>query len=148
MTSIDNLGGVLVDTSAWIALMNKRDAFHGAALEFHQALDGTVGRITTWGIVAETYAWVRYHVGEREAQKWLVEKEALVGKGRLEVIFPDPVMEPEIRQVLERYGSIPLSYVDAFSLAVIRVRDDIGASFAFDHHLAVTGFPVLPGPLK
>lgn len=40
-----------------------------------------------------------------------------------------------------------LSYVDAFSIALIQSRPDIDAVFAFDHHMALAGIPVLPGTL-
>ena len=37
--------------------------------------------------------------------------------------------------------------VDAFSIALIQSRPDIDAVFAFDHHMALAGIPVLPGTL-
>jgi predicted nucleic acid-binding protein len=40
-----------------------------------------------------------------------------------------------------------LSYVDALSLYVVQSHSDIDAIFAFDHHLALAGLPVFPGPL-
>ncbi len=39
-------------------------------------------------------------------------------------------------------------YVDAFSIAIIQSRPDIDAIFAFDHHMALAGIPVLPGLLN
>lgn len=44
--------------------------------------------------------------------------------------------------------NIKLSCVGAFSIAFIQSRSDINAVFAFDHHMALAGLPVLPGPLN
>ncbi|GAC1392253.1 MAG: hypothetical protein NVS4B11_19790 [Ktedonobacteraceae bacterium] len=57
-------------------------------------------------------------------------------------------MEIEVRKILERFQDQDLSYVDAFTLALIRTRPDINAIFAFDHHMAFAGLPILPGPLS
>jgi predicted nucleic acid-binding protein len=49
--------------------------------------------------------------------------------------------------VIGRFHDQKLSYVDAFSIALIQSRPDIDAVFAFDHHMALAGLPVLPGLL-
>jgi predicted nucleic acid-binding protein len=56
-------------------------------------------------------------------------------------------MEMGIRRNLSRFQDQDLSYVDALSLYVVQSRGDIDAIFAFDHHLALAGLPVFPGPL-
>ena len=104
-------------------------------------------RITSWGIVSETYTWIRYHIGEREASRWLAVKDAMENQGFLQTIYPDPQMEAGVRKVIGRYHDQKLSYVDAFSIALIQSRPDIDAVFAFDHHMALAGIPVLPGLL-
>ena len=147
-TSTSNIKKVFVDTSAWIDLMNKKERHHAAAIEFHKSLTPMTLRITSWGIVSETYTWIRYHIGSREASRWLALKEALEQQGLLQVVFPDPQMEIGVRKVIDRFHDQALSYVDAFSIAVIQSRPDIDAVFAFDHHMALAGRPVLPGPLS
>jgi predicted nucleic acid-binding protein len=56
-------------------------------------------------------------------------------------------MEVEIRRNLSRFPDQELSYVDALSLHIVQSRRDFDAIFAFDHHLALAGIPVFPGPL-
>ena len=68
-------------------------------------------------------------------------------QGFLQVIYPDSQMEAGVRKVIGRYHDQKLSYVDAFSIALIQSRPDIDAVFAFDHHMALAGLPVLPGLL-
>jgi predicted nucleic acid-binding protein len=148
MTSTADIRRIFVDTSAWIDLMNKSERHHAVATAFHKNLAPSTLRITTWGIVSETFTWIRYHIGGREALRWLILKETMERQGVLQVVFPDPQMEVRVRKVIDRYGDQPLSYVDAFSIVLIQSRPDIDAVFAFDHHMTLAGLPVLPGLLK
>ena len=138
---------VFIDTSAWIDLMNSNERHHLAAVTFHKSLAPMTLRITSWGMVSETYTWIRYHIGEREASRWLDVKDAMENQGFLQIIYPDPQMEAGVRKVIGRYYDQKLSYVDAFSIALIQSRPDIDAVFAFDHHMTLAGIPVLPGLL-
>ena len=146
-TSIADIQRVFVDSSVWIDLMNKNERHHAAAVTFHKSLNPMTLRITSWGIVSETFTWIRYHIGSREASRWLSLKESLEQQGFLQVVFPDSQMEVGVRKVIDRFHDQGLSYVDAFSIALIQSRPDIDAIFAFDHHMAFAGLPVLPGPL-
>ncbi len=146
-TSIADIQRVFVDTSAWIDLMNRNERHHVDAVAFHKSLAPMTLRITTWGIVSETFTWIRYHVGSREASRWLTSKELLERQGLLQVVFPDPLMEVGVRRVIDRFHDQDLSYVDAFSIALVQSRPDIDAIFAFDHHMTLAGLPVLPGLL-
>lgn len=146
-TSIADIRRIFIDSSAWIDLMNKNERHHASPVAFHKNLNPTTLRITSWGIVAETFTWIRYHVGNREASRWLTLKEELEQQGFLQVVFPDAHMEVGVRKVIDRFQDQNLSYVDAFSIALIRSRPDIDAIFAFDPHMALIGLPVLPGTL-
>ena len=147
MTSTSDIQRIFIDSSAWIDLMNKNERHHAAAVAFHKSLGPLTFRITTWGIVSETFTWIRYHVGSREASRWLSLKESLEQQGLLQVIFPDPQMEVGVRKIIDRFHDQKLSYVDAFSIAFVKSRPDIDVVFAFDHHMTLTGLPVLPGVL-
>ena len=147
-TSTGDIRCVFIDTSAWIDLMNKKERHHAAAITFHRSLAPMTFRITTWGIVSETFTWIRYHIGSREAIRWLALKESLEHQGFLQVVFPDTQMEVGVRKVLDRFQDQSLSYVDAFSIALIQSRPEIDAVFAFDHHMILAGLPVLPGYLS
>lgn len=148
MTYTSEVRKVFVDTSAWIDLMNKKELHHAAAVAFHQGLSPSTLRITSWGIVSETFTWIRYHIGYREASRWLDLKDSLEKQGFLQIVFPDYQMEPGVKRVLDRFHDQKLSYVDAFSIALVQSHPDIDAIFAFDHHLALAGLPVLPGLLN
>src|SRR5258708_35854868 len=146
-TSIADMKGVFIDNSAWIDLMNSHEGHHAAAVAFHKSLAPMTLRITTWGIVSETFTWIRYHIGYREASRWLSLKDSLENQGFLQVVYPDSQIEVGIRKVIGRFHDQQLSYVDAFSIAWIQSHPDIDAIFAFDHPLTFAGIPVLPGLL-
>lgn len=146
-TSIAEIKRVFIDTSAWIDLMNSNERHHAAAVAFHKSLAPMTLRITSWGIVSETFTWIRYHVGYREASRWLSLRDSLENQGFLQVVYPDSKIEVGVRKVIGRFYDQQLSYVDAFSITWIQSHPDIDAIFAFDHHLTLAGIPVLPGPL-
>jgi uncharacterized protein len=146
-TSIADIKHIFIDTSAWIDLMNSNERHHTAAVAFHKNLTPMTLRITSWGIVSETLTWIRYHIGYREASRWLSLKDSLENQGFLQVAYPDSQMEVGVRKVIDRFHDQQLSYVDAFSIALIQSRPDIDAIFAFDHHMSLAGIPVLPGLL-
>lgn len=102
MTSIVDLRRVLVDTSAWLALMNRNERFHEAAVAFHRSLDPLALRIITWGILSETYTWLRYHSGYHQAERWLWEEAILEAKGVLEVVFPLEGTDTSIRRLFKQ----------------------------------------------
>lgn len=147
MTSTADIRRIFVDSSAWISLIYKHEERHAIAVSFHKSLTPLTLYITTWGVVSETFTWIRYHVGGDDALRWLAAKERQEQQGVLQVVFPVPQMEVGIRNIIGRFHDQDLSYVDAHSIAVVRSRPDIDAIFAFDHHMALTGLPVLPGPL-
>lgn len=125
--------------------MNSNERHHLAAVEFHKSLASMTLRITSWGIISETFTWIRYHVGDREALRWLTVKDSMENQGFLQVVYPDSLLEAGVRKVINRFQDQKLSYVDAFSIAWVQSRPDIDAIFAFDHHMALAGIPVLPG---
>jgi predicted nucleic acid-binding protein len=145
-TSTTEVQRIFVDTSAWLALLNRSDAQHEGAVRFYRSLSAGALYVTTWRIVGETYTWLRYHTGYRTAARWLHEEAALREKGVLDVVFPAPTTEAGVRRMLSRFADQDLSYVDAFSLHAVQTRGNIDAVFAFDHHLGLTGLAVLPGP--
>jgi predicted nucleic acid-binding protein len=68
-------------------------------------------------------------------------------EGSVHVIYNDRSDDREAELLLRRFHDQDVSYVDALMLASAE-RYDIGAIFGFDHHLALTGIPLLPGPRR
>ena len=128
--------------------MDRNERYHRDAVRFHRSLDTSAIRVITWAIVSETYTWLRCQSGYLEAERWLQQEAALENQGVLDVVYPTMELEAGVRRNLSRYSDQDLSYADALSLYVVQSRGDIDAIFAFDHHLALVGVPVFPGPLR
>jgi uncharacterized protein len=143
MRSIDKPRVLLVDTSAWIALMNESDDHHVRAVEFERSLTGA-RIVITWGILSETYTFLRYRRGYSTGQRWLAQVLMFEGAGSLEVVYPTAELSPTVHSQLSRFSDQDLSYVDALSIATVQTRKDIDAVFAFDHHFQLCGIPVYP----
>lgn len=143
-TDANTLGHLLVDTSAWIALMNREDQLHVRAVQFKETLSSATRFLTTWDVVGETYTWIRYHVGSGPAQRWLAVKDNMVREGELTLVYPNTADTRETENILRRFVDQDLSFADAFTLATVRTHPEVDALFAFDHHLHLAGIPVVP----
>lgn len=138
---------LFVDTGAFVALTNPRDQYHDAATAFYRSLAPTNRRLTSWGVISETYTWLRYHLDQRRAARWILLIEEADRLGDLEILYPDPDLDRQTRRLLLRYDDQKLSYVDGLTLAILESRADIDGVFAFDHHLALSRRLILPsGP--
>jgi predicted nucleic acid-binding protein len=135
---------ILVDTSAWIALIHERDQYHTRAVAVRGMMDRETHLVITWAILSETYTFLRYRAGFPVAQRWLHTAGISVLQGTMEVVYPSMDLEPVIQSVLARFAEHDLSYTDALSLGLLQRRPDIDAVFAFDRHMRLSGLQVLP----
>jgi predicted nucleic acid-binding protein len=135
---------IFIDTGAFLALTDPRDDLHAEAARFYRSLAPRVRRVTSWGVVAEGYTWLRYHLPGDQAHRWLARIEQSQAQGSLEIIFPDRDLDRRARLLLVRFDDQRLSYVDGHTLALLQSRPDIDAVFAFDQHLALSGLPLVP----
>ncbi|BDG61315.1 type II toxin-antitoxin system VapC family toxin [Caldinitratiruptor microaerophilus] len=146
MTATFSPGSKLfIDTGAFIALANAADRMHGGAASFYRSVPPRVPRLTTAAVLGETYTFLRYHLGRVPALRWLDGIEDAVATGHLKVIYPDAAADKATRDTLRRYPDQDLSYTDALTLVVLDM-ESVEYVFGFDHHLALTGRVLVPGP--
>jgi predicted nucleic acid-binding protein len=132
---------IFVDTGAWYALQVTDDQFHqAAAAAFPKILAHYDTLVTSNHVVGETYTLLRTTKGFPEAWRFL---EAIDESPRVEVRLAPADLEQEARAVLREFQDMPLSFVDAVSLCVMR-REQIAQAFAFDPHFARAGIRCLP----
>ncbi len=130
---------VFVDTSAFLALLDRADPRHVDVRNAFAELTGD--ELVTHGyVVAESLAVVRRRFG--------VDGAIALVDDLLPVVDLVPV-EPDLhRRVLLRYReSLPsgISFVDRVSFAIIE-RDAIDAALATDADFRATGVPLIPVP--
>lgn len=137
-------GSLLIDTGAFIALLNAGDDLHEQATRFEKRLAPSIQRITTQAIAGECYTFLRYRLGAAAAVRWLDYLDDARFTGHLLVHYTDDEDGKEAEKLLRKFRDQDLSYTDALTLAIAR-RGGLGAIFGFDHQLALTNVPLLPG---
>jgi uncharacterized protein len=135
---------LLIDTGAFIALLDPNDDLHAEAKAFYQALPPTAHYLTTQAVVGECYTFFRYRQGASAAARWLDYLDSARASHHLRLLYSDEVDGLQAEHILRRFRDQSLSYTDALTLALAE-RHKPQAIFGFDHHLALTGLPLLPG---
>jgi predicted nucleic acid-binding protein len=130
-----------VDTSAWIAISDRRDRFHAAAkAEQNRLLIDRWTFITTNLVVSEAYVIIRRSGGHSQGMQFL---QALRTSPRVARICSTEDLELEAEEILKNHQDQAFSYVDAVSFGVMRNRG-VEHAFSFDRHFAAMKFKMLP----
>lgn len=124
---------ILVDTSAYFALVDKTDRHHLAAVAFIHSHDAPL--VTTDLVVVETLNLVQARIGHRHAIR--------LGKRLLnpELTTVLKVSEEDVAQAwrfFQRYRDKEFSFTDCTSFALME-RTQITTAFAFDTHFRQYG---------
>lgn len=107
---------VLADTGYWLALANRRDRWHEAAVGVTRGLDEQL--VTTWPVMTETCHLLLARLGSTSELRFLEQVEANVdvyeiGVGRV----------PEIRALMVKYEDLPMNLADA---SLVLAADELG----------------------
>lgn len=131
---------VLIDTSAYYAVMAETDTSHIRAQRIYEALLGEGHELVTVSyVVLETAALLQRRHGLSPALKF---RRAV--HSRMHVIWVDQALHEAAWDELERLGRRNVSLVDC-SLAVAGREAGIEHVFAFDPHMELLGLtPVTP----
>jgi len=122
---------VVVDTSAFFALLDQRDAHHAAAIAFWTDPDDE-DLVTHGYVVVETAALVRARLGAAAVEAFVDE---LLPAIRVEMV-DRPLHEASLVELRGVGGGTSL--VDRVTLA-FAARHGIGRAFAFDADLVAEG---------
>ena len=131
---------VFVDTSAWIALVHRRDQGHELAAGLWPDIRGGKRDIVTTDLVlAETQTLLARRLGPAAALEFT---RRLIARPH-RIVWND--YETTVRALawLQRFADRALSITDAVSFAVMEARG-IREAFTFDHDFEDAGFVVLP----
>lgn len=99
---------VIADTGYWLALANRKDAYHRRAVEALAAL-GQERLIVTWPVMTETCYLLLDRLGPIAQARFLASH----GAGAFEIA--DPEIHPPDRLVplMEQYEALPMDLADA-----------------------------------
>ena len=135
------LEDIFVDTSAWIALVDKDDSHHKeAASSYPSLLKNHRNLITSNFVIAETYIIILNELGHKLAIDFL---EKLKASPRILKIYSNEDIEEEAEPILVKYSDQDFSYTDAVSFVIMK-RQKIRKAFSFDKHIVIAGFVNIP----
>ena len=133
----------LIDTSAFFALIDPRDAQHITALAIRERLIAEKWRLfTTNFILAETHALLLARLGRVVALKSI----QAIDRSNTNVVRVVSADEGEARAIITQYNDKDFSLTDAISFAVMD-RLGITQALTFDRHLVQYGVTALIGEL-
>ena len=130
---------VFVDTSAWYALLDKKDPKHLLAVKTYQGLqEERETLVTNNSVLTETIALIANRVGSKEAQNFCQEMAS------------NPIVEihclnqEQFLETCRRYStsSRGVSLVDCSAFVTMEAQK-IRRAFAYDEDFARAGFTVL-----
>ena len=128
---------VLVDTAAWIALVNTRDELHDRAIQTMAELrDGNVALITTEFVLLEVANAFCASAWRARAIKLI---EGLRSLPNLRIIEADTSLLSEGWQLYCDRSDKEWSLTDCVSIAVME-NEQIKEAFTSDHHFEQAGF--------
>ncbi|MEW5872947.1 MAG: PIN domain-containing protein [Chloroflexota bacterium] len=131
---------VFVDTSAWVAIADHRDARHNQAVaRYKQLLGHQIILVTTSLILSETYIMLRRRLGFQAAMQFL---ESTNQSPRVEIIFPTQDHEQQAKRILQKYNDQEFSLADAISFVCMQ-QTRLTRAFAYDQHFVIAGFTCL-----
>jgi len=128
---------VFVDTSAFLAFKNRRDALHTEALAVKtRLLDAGKSFLTSDYVLDESYTIIRLRAGHRIAVEFGEELRAsrLV---RVEYLTPDWIEAAWV--LFKRYGDKDFSFTDCTSFVLMQ-KLGLREALAFDGHFTQAGF--------
>lgn len=134
---------LFVDSSAFIAIVNAGDNWHGKALELLGKIekgDLEFKRIVTSDyVIDETITRMRFSVGYKEAVEW--GRNILVSNV-VERINVDEEIFNRAWELFEKYDDKMLSFTDCTSFSIME-KMGIRKVFAFDEDFDKVGFETL-----
>lgn len=130
---------LLVDSSAYFALLDRDDVYHSQALDIRDRLIAEGWRLfTTTFVLAETHALLLNRLNHPIATKFLHDMEQTTTT--LVWVIPSDVQRA--KAIIYQYKDKDFSLTDVTSFAIME-RLRIPYAFAFDQHFIQYGLAVL-----
>ena len=136
---------IFIDTSAWVALENRRDIHYREAVTFRDDIKNKRYRLYTSSFVLdETYTLLLANVGYKKTIEFGKRIKVLKTKGLLHVIKVSEEIEESAWLIFERFNKDKFwSFTDCTSKTIMEMLD-IDKSFSFDKNFEQMGFVKLP----
>ncbi|MBK6326947.1 MAG: type II toxin-antitoxin system VapC family toxin [Chloroflexi bacterium] len=120
----------IIDSGAFLALLNAKDRFHPVAKQFALANREAVFFIPEF-IFAETMTLIKARLGSRQA---IQLGESIQASAQFQLVPLTDDMRQVIWSLFSRYADKDWSYPDC-SLLALAQQMGVTAVFSFDHHI-------------
>jgi predicted nucleic acid-binding protein len=121
-----------VDTSAWIAFLDRSDSYHGL---FRKLFSDPPPLVTSALVVAEGHGWFLRRYDQQRAVQFLNFLDVLPGL-TIRAFDSDELVKAS--RLVKKYADQKLTLADAHGLAVMRERRT-SSCWSTDRHLGLTG---------
>lgn len=133
---------IFVDTSAWYALVDKKDPEHSKAKIFFK--ENKIPLLTTNFVFDEIVTLIRFRLGLNCAKDFGLK---LKNSSFVNIITIEGIDEDNAWKIFTKYQDKTFSYTDCTSFAIL-VRLSIKNVFCFDKHFnQYDSFNILPGEI-
>lgn len=129
---------IFIDTGAFMALEDKSDQYHEAAIQFREQVlrKKWYGLITTSYVLDETLTLIRFRLSIKAS----IDFSKKIRKSKVvKIVQVSREIEEKAWDIFERYDDKDFSFTDCVSFVVMREMG-IKETFAFDEHFNQMGF--------
>jgi len=136
---------IFIDTSAWVALENRKDIHYEQALIFKDEVSNRRYRLYTSNFIQdETYTLLLANIGYERTIESGKRIRALRDKGLLHVVQVTEEIEESAWEIFERFNRDKFwSFTDCTSKVIMELFD-IKEAFSFDRNFEQMGFSRKP----
>jgi len=127
---------IFIDTSAFLAIENRRDAYHKQALAYRDTiLQSGLGLITTDYVLDESYTIIRLRAGHAVAVQF---GEDIRASRIIQIEYMTSELLEEAWRIFESFADKEFSFTDCTSFALMEYLH-IETAFTFDDHFRQYG---------
>jgi len=132
---------IFIDTSGWIALLNKRDGLHTQAVKnYREILEEK--KITTDAVLIETFNAFSNNKVRHLAVLFIEQIEKSVDTGVMEIVDTSGELFKKGLNLFKRYNDKNWSLTDCISFSFMKEKN-MKQAFTNDHHFIQAGFEKL-----
>lgn len=133
-----------IDTSALVALADRRDGAHVESVQFVEANRAHLRMTTSDYVLDETATLLRRRIGHEPTARFI---DAILTSKLYQIVRIDHVLWQQAWELFKAYPDQSFSFTDCTSFIVMKAQR-ISDAFAFDAHFHIAGFATHPASLS